>query len=1058
MEQKPEEIVANETAGSADFRRRDCNIPMNSMESVGCRLSESQGLCVTTSSDWPGSSTLTHLDTVKCCSLNGGESSLAGPAPILRSPNLTNDAGFTVEEAVARNYGYRNAHVAGCSSAKEEINHEGGWSSSVGWRDQNSRIAGEEFMSKDSLELCSRKAFRRVITNFLDVKVSSSNQMDSTSISTHVTENPSSIISGNGAIGEISAHVSEGPSNITTSNRLVGGRCSSSFSNFFFGRSQSAMRKSVPRGNPRASNESHTTLMVQRKTGSTLTLQNENVHENLSGEASDESMNRNSLSCSHDIERPHCGINLREWIESKGVNASKKEKMFLFRQIVQRVDAAHSQGIALLDLRPSSFTIFETGDVQYIGSLMETELWNTKKRGLEPEISSHENIRTKMQNLGGKKLVRPESHFISRFVKDIVTAQFSHGIIDMKNCSNSLPKVQSCCIYESTPTGKTWLTSQNAQLENKWYAFPEGFKIEELLSLNIYSLGLLLFEFLCHFESIEAHSAAMLDVQHRILPPFFLSKSPKEAGFCFWLLHPKPSSRPTTREILQSDLISGTHIASHSNNETSCVDIVYDAESDLLLHFLLTLQQDRQNKACKLLESLKFLDSDIKMVESGQASRRFSDMMDGGYDSNLQDQVESPCSSISRINLLKEKLLGNISELEHAYFSVRSNQLAGMPDMTRSDKDVLRKRDHLSWIGTRHNLATEEKLADRVGTFFDGICKFARYSKFEVCGTLRNGDILNSNNVICSLSFDPEEEYIAVAGVSKKIKIFELHSILNDYVDVQYPVLEMSSKSKFSCICWNNYIKSYLASTDYDGVVQIWDASTGQGFVQYNEHQKRAWSVDFSRVDPRKFASGGDDCSVKLWSMNERNSIGTIWNPANICCVQFSSYSSHLLSFGSADYKIYCYDLRHTRIPWCTLAGHENAVSYVRFLDAETLVSASTDNTLKLWDLKKTRLDGLSPDACSLTFRGHTNEKNFVGLSVLDGYIACGSETNEVYAYYKSLPMPISRHKFEYIDPISGDEINNGNGHFVSSVCWRRKSQMIVVANSSGSVNVLRLV
>lgn len=150
----------------------------------------------------------------------------------------------------------------------------------------------------------------------------------------------------------------------------------------------------------------------------------------------------------------------------------------------------------------------------------------------------------------------------------------------------------------------------------------------------------------------------------------------------------------------------------------------------------------------------------------------------------------------------------------------------------------------------------------------------------------------------------------------------------------------------------------------------------------------------------------------------------TIWNPANICCVQFSAYSSHLLAFGSADYKIYCYDLRHTRIPWCTLTGHEKAVSFVKFLDYGTLVSASTDNTLKLWDLKRTSLEGLSSNACSLTFKGHTNEKvyrgyllyddhlnavgsvsftlffcsvqNFVGLSVLDGYIACGSESNEV--------------------------------------------------------------
>lgn len=35
------------------------------------------------------------------------------------------------------------------------------------------------------------------------------------------------------------------------------------------------------------------------------------------------------------------------------------------------------------------------------------------------------------------------------------------------------------------------------------------------------------------------------------------------------------------------------------------------------------------------------------------------------------------------------------------------------------------------------------------------------------------------------------------------------------------------------------------------------------------------------------------------------------------------------------------------------------------------------------------------------TFKGHTNEKNFVGLTVNSEYIACGSESNEVYVYHK---------------------------------------------------------
>lgn len=41
------------------------------------------------------------------------------------------------------------------------------------------------------------------------------------------------------------------------------------------------------------------------------------------------------------------------------------------------------------------------------------------------------------------------------------------------------------------------------------------------------------------------------------------------------------------------------------------------------------------------------------------------------------------------------------------------------------------------------------------------------------------------------------------------------------------------------------------------------------------------------------------------------------------------------------------------------------------------------------------------------TLKGHTNEKNFVGLSVNSEYITCGSETNEVYVYHKVRLSPL---------------------------------------------------
>lgn len=91
------------------------------------------------------------------------------------------------------------------------------------------------------------------------------------------------------------------------------------------------------------------------------------------------------------------------------------------------------------------------------------------------------------------------------------------------------------------------------------------------------------------------------------------------------------------------------------------------------------------------------------------------------------------------------------------------------------------------------------------------------------------------------------------------------------------------------------------------------------------------------------------------------------------------------------------------------ISGHSKAVSYVRFMGGSHVVSASTDSQLKLWDIAKASEGGLGASQAECSYTGHTNEKNFVGLSVSpDGYIMCGSENNAV-RYVPSHPnVPMS--------------------------------------------------
>lgn len=142
----------------------------------------------------------------------------------------------------------------------------------------------------------------------------------------------------------------------------------------------------------------------------------------------------------------------------------------------------------------------------------------------------------------------------------------------------------------------------------------------------------------------------------------------------------------------------------------------------------------------------------------------------------------------------------------------------------------------------------------------------------------------------------------------------------------------------------------------------------------------------------------------------------------------------------------------------CIFEGHKKAVSYVKFLNANEIVSAGTDGQLKLWDISKG-----SSNACSRTFYGHINEKNFVGLATNGDYIACGSEDNSLTVYFKDVSKKLFSYKFGSHDAEMGlssnyEPVNLSDGNeFVSAVCWRKTNDVIMAGNSKGIIKILEL-
>lgn len=491
------------------------------------------------------------------------------------------------------------------------------------------------------------------------------------------------------------------------------------------------------------------------------------------------------------------------------------------------------------------------------------------------------------------------------------------------------------------------------------------------------------------------------------------------------------------------------------------------AQNKLLHEFLKQLLQQKEEQRSQLFREMALIRKDMDEVEgilkevqrncpkvedvskpgdndNEQVSAIRKEMIDliDIIDSNMvktndvpgTPSKQPPASNGSALAIRRKRMHAHFDDFVHCYFETSAKELMfGQQQKTQTE--------------TGHGTSSG------LDIFRENLVKFSRYNSLRPLATLNySSDIFNNSTIVSSIEFDKDNEFFAIAGVTKRIKVFDYGTVVRDIVDIHYPCVEMVSSSKISCVSWNSYHKSMLASSDYEGTVTVWDATTGQRAKAFHEHEKRCWSVDFNDVDARLIASGSDDARVKLWSLNIDHSVASLEAKANVCCVKFNPRSSCHLAFGSADHCVHYYDLRNMKEALCVFKGHRKAVSYVKFINKEEIVSASTDSQLKMWNIN-------NPN-CLRSFVGHVNEKNFVGLATDGDYVACGSENNALYVYYKGLTKQLFSYKFDAVRSVleMQERREEDLNEFVSAVCWRQMSNVVVAANSQGIIKILELV
>lgn len=313
------------------------------------------------------------------------------------------------------------------------------------------------------------------------------------------------------------------------------------------------------------------------------------------------------------------------------------------------------------------------------------------------------------------------------------------------------------------------------------------------------------------------------------------------------------------------------------------------------------------------------------------------------------------------------------------------------------------------------------------------------------------------------VEFDPSDSLIATAGIARKIRGYSLSNLLPN--DGTVAMLDHTRASEF-CICTPAKLSSLrwkpgaggriLASGDYDGVVMEYDLEKKVPVFERDEHGgRRVWSLDYSTVEPMVGASGSDDGTVQVWDTRcDGVDCVAVVQPSMlrspVCCVEFNPYGGALVVVGCADRKAYGYDRRKMTEAVMVFEGHAKTVTYVKFVDGGTIVSASTDGSLKMWKAEEEGGDGGGGARVVRTYEGHVNGRSFVGLSVWrnGGLIGCGSEDKRVFVYDKRWGEAVWVEEF--------DRVGSGYG-LVSSVCWRQVGEDECTLAAGGSDGVLKV-
>ena len=194
-----------------------------------------------------------------------------------------------------------------------------------------------------------------------------------------------------------------------------------------------------------------------------------------------------------------CGISLREFIRSSYGKREKRHSLSLFRQLVELIGSAHSQGLFLLELRPSLFALVPSKKLRYNGTFGKSSIesdgdedLNRKRHVVQESSLVGRDLKKRRMDLNapGNQLQATSSGRPLKRKSPLIDL----NVVDVRNPDSCELQQQNYIKNLGVPS-VTRKQSMSTWLEEQWYTCPEEINGEDIgEKSNIYALGVLLFE------------------------------------------------------------------------------------------------------------------------------------------------------------------------------------------------------------------------------------------------------------------------------------------------------------------------------------------------------------------------------------------------------------------------------------------------------------------------------------------------------------------------------------------------------------------------------------